>query len=78
MAAESHSAEVSGELEVEAEGRFKFATIYGYLSSGSYPENFTRADKLALRKRSKFFICEGQDLNYIGGVSSMKGMVFHC
>ena len=51
-------------------GRFNFCTVFEYLSSGKYPENFDKKDKLALRKRSKFFICRGQHLFYVGGSSS--------
>ena len=34
-------------------GRFKFCTVFEYLSRGKYPENFDKKDKLALRKKIK-------------------------
>ena len=37
---------------------------------GSYPDSYTKTDKLALRKRSKFFSCKGADLFYVGGSGS--------
>ena len=33
------------------EGRFSYAEIHNYLNNQSYPSGYTKADKLALRKR---------------------------
>lgn len=51
------------------EGRFSYAEIHGYLNSGTYPTGFSKADKLALRKRSKYFKLKDAQLYYCG-----KGM----
>ena len=47
--------------------RFSFNEIYTYLNTGRYPTSFTKADKQALRKRSKFFVARKTQLYYIGG-----------
>ena len=36
------------------DGRFTYRQIFSYLSDGQYPPRFSKADKLALRKRAKF------------------------
>ena len=56
----------------DAQGRFTFDQIYNYISDGIYPEGFEKGDKLALRKRCKFFIVMETDLYYIGGQSEDK------
>ena len=63
-------------------GRFKFCIVFEYLSRGKYPENFDKKDKLALRKRSKFFICRGQhfmlvdhQVSVLIKISSIKDLV---
>ena len=55
---ESHSAR---------EGRFLYSEIYDYINSGKYPTGFEKADKLALRKRAKYFDVRGTKLVYLGG-----------
>ena len=40
------------------EGRFSYSVIHAYLRGGSYPAGFTKADKLALRKRANIFIAK--------------------
>ena len=37
------------------DGRFSFGEIHEYVVRGVYPEGFTKENKQALRKRSKFF-----------------------
>ena len=37
---------------------------------GSYPDSYTKTDKVALRKRSNFFSCKGADLFNVGGSGS--------
>ena len=37
------------------DGRFSFGEIHEYVVRGVYPEGFTKDNKQALRKRSKFF-----------------------
>ena len=49
------------------QGRFTFNDIHRYLREGCYPDGYTKADKLALRKRAKFFCTRGADLIYVGG-----------
>ena len=39
----------------EQEGRFSYSEIHDYLASQKYPIGFSKADKLALRKRSKLY-----------------------
>ena len=51
------------------EGRFSYSVIHAYLRGGSYPAGFTKADKLALRKRDKFFIAKDCELYYVGGAT---------
>ena len=52
------------------DGRFAYATIHCYLDCGVYPKDFSKSDKLALRKRAKYFCTKGADLYYVGGSSS--------
>ena len=52
------------------QGRFTFNDIHRYLRDGCYPDGYTKPDKLALRKRAKFFCTRGADLIYVGGSSS--------
>ncbi len=66
---ERHRSEI--ETADHAEGRFKYREIHQYLRGGLYPEEYSKTDKAALRKRAKFFTCDGSDLFYVGGVSSM-------
>ena len=49
------------------EARFSFSQIHQYLQYGSYPSDFHKSDKLALRKRSKFFKSADGSLHYVGG-----------
>ena len=46
------------------QGRFTFNDIHRYLRDGCYPDGYTKPDKLALRKRAKFFCARGADLFY--------------
>ena len=56
------------ELPVSStDGKFLFSDIYNYLRHSRYPEGLSKADKNALRKRSKFFRVNDKDLYYIGG-----------
>ena len=50
----------------EQEGRFSYSEIHDYLASQKYPIGFSKADKLALRKRSKFFQVKDGHLYYTG------------
>lgn len=50
----------------EQEGRFTYSEINDYLLSQKYPVGFTKADKLALRKRAKFFKINDGQLYYTG------------
>ena len=49
------------------EGRFSYSEIYEYVAMRSYPEGFTKEDKLAIRKRSKYFAVKKENLYYVGG-----------
>ena len=49
------------------EGRFSYSEIHEYVATKSYPEGFTKEDKLALRKRSKYFAVREENLYYVGG-----------
>ncbi len=54
-------------FKMAQEGRFLYKDIYNYIEEGIYPENYQKQDKLALRKRAKYFqIVEGS-LHYVGG-----------
>ena len=68
------SANGDGQLEDfdgdNCDGRFAYATIHSYLDCGVYPKDFSKSDKLALRKRAKYFCTKGADLYYVGGSSS--------
>ena len=55
------------ETEKIAEGRFSYGVIHQYLRDGSYPDSYTKTEKQALWKRSKYFGCKGADLFYVGG-----------
>lgn len=50
----------------EQEGRFSYSEIHDYLALQKYPLGFSKADKLALRKRSKFFQVKDGHLYYTG------------
>ena len=45
-----------------ADGHLAFCDIHNYLRCGTYPDSFTKPDKQALRKRSKFFMQKGDKL----------------
>ena len=53
--------------ENKPESRFTYAQIQKYIESQSYPTGFLKADKLALRKRAKFFKVVDGHLYYTGG-----------
>ena len=44
------------------DGRFSYSVINHYLSQMSYPANFAKEDKHALRKRAQHFACEDREL----------------
>ena len=48
------------------DGRFSHRETVTNLLDSKYPSGFCKADKLALRKRAKFFEAKGSDLYYIG------------
>ena len=49
------------------DGRFSFGAIFSYLRYQQYPEGSTKLQKNSLRRRSKYFRLENQDLYYMGG-----------
>ena len=44
------------------QGWFTVNDIHCYLRDGCYPDGYTKPDKLALRKRAKFFCARGVDV----------------
>ena len=52
------------------DGRFLYATIHCYLHDRSYPIDYSKADKQAVRKRAQFFCVKGVDLYCVGDCSS--------
>ena len=50
-----------------SDGRFTFTQIFEYVRHGKYPEGYSKSDKQALRKRSKYFVVKESELYYIGG-----------
>ena len=58
------------------EARFTFSQIHQYLQYGTYPSDFHKSDKQALRKRSKFFKSADGNLYYVGG--GKRGIVALC
>lgn len=60
-----------------AEGKFTFRQIYDYLNDGIYPDQFEKAEKRALRKRSSFFLVEDNKLFYISGKVSASLIAMH-
>ena len=54
-------------MEFQKDGRFSFSEIHRYLSAGIYPDDFSKPDKQALRKRAKFFRAKNTALYYVGG-----------
>ena len=54
-------------MEDVQDGRFSFPIIYNYARYGKYPSGYTKTEKQALRKRSKYFVVEESELYYIGG-----------
>ena len=49
------------------EMRFTFSQIQQYLQYGTYPSDFQKSDKQALRKIFKFFKSSDGNLYYVGG-----------
>ena len=51
----------------QQDGRFAFTEIFTYRTTGKYPSTFTKADKLALRKRveRKIHSCGGNAVSHI-------------
>ncbi len=58
--------------EGEREGRFLYHQIAAYIQNGTYPDGFNKADKLALRKRTKFFTLRDSCMYYIGGTGGIN------
>ena len=58
------------------QGQFTFNDIHRYLHDGRYPDGYTKSEKLALRKRAKFFCARGADLFYVGGASSTLTVIY--
>ena len=56
------------DLEEHQDGRFSFAIIYTYIKDRRYPNDFSKSDKHALRKRAKFFKFKDTQLYYVGGM----------
>ena len=52
-----------------ADGRFTYGEIFRYLDLSIFPVGFGKNEKLALRKRSKFFQVVDGILHYVGGKS---------
>ena len=48
-------------------GRFPFTAVYNYLRYQQYPEGASKLEKNSLRRRSKYFMLQNEDLYYIGG-----------
>ena len=42
-------------IELQKDIGFSYSEIYRYLSLGVYPDDYSKPDKQALRKRAKFF-----------------------
>ena len=42
-------------------------SIYNYLRYQKYPEGASKLEKNSLRRRSKYFMLQSEDLYYIGG-----------
>jgi len=53
--------------EKNTDGRFSFDAVYNYLRYQQYPEGASKLEKNSLRRRSKYFKLEDEDLYYIGG-----------
>ena len=60
------------------DGRFSYRQIFSYLSDGQYPPGFSKADKLALRKRATFFEAKGSDLYNCGGDENVHILCLKC
>ena len=54
------------EQEQHHEGRFSYSEIHIHLASHKYPLGFSKANKLALQKRWKFFQVKDGHLYYTG------------
>ena len=57
---------VPSEMEEESFGKFSYQAIFNYLKDGTYPGEFTKAEKGSLRKRAKYFFIKEADLFYKG------------
>ena len=49
---------------------FTKPSVVIYLNCRTYPDSFSKTDKLALQKRAKYFCIKGANLYYVGGFSS--------
>ena len=52
-------------MEFQKDGRFSYSKIHRYLSLGIYPDNYSKPDEPALRKRAKFFRAKDTALYYV-------------
>lgn len=84
MDQDQHSTTKTSTEEVELskdnqqDGRFAFADIYTYIKDGTYPIDFDKPDKQALRKRAKYFIAKDTRLYYVGGCKHYNTLTFMC
>ena len=67
--AEATADSIQGQIAVldSQQGRFSFGEIHEYFVKRVYPEGFSKENKQALRKRSKFFAVRQENLYYVGG-----------
>ena len=66
-----------GSASSSTEARFTFGEIQRYLQDGSYPRDFAKTDKQALRKRAKFFKVADGHLYYVGGGMSNGSCLYN-
>lgn len=63
---DEHNDDERGHTQKNADGKFSYQEIQEYLQQQKYPLGYTKADKLALRKRAKFFTVDDGILYYTG------------
>ena len=51
----------------DIDGRFSFSAIFKYLRYQQYPDKASKVEKNSLRRQSKYFRTQNEDLYYIGG-----------
>lgn len=54
-------------MDFQKDRHFSYSETHHYLSSGIYPDDCSKPDKQALRKRAKFFQVKDTALYYIRG-----------